>query len=115
MQWEGVWECTATAPAWQIALRFEAERSPGSPFTGEFAVTRGAPETPEEIRGTWVVVLDLESKLLLGLILDGVKSGTEFKLRIPFDRQAGNDLIGIDPQGVTYVSRNLGASRVNAF
>jgi hypothetical protein len=49
------------------------------------------------------------------MILDGVKSGTVFKLRIPFDRQSGNDLIGTDPQGVTYVSRNLGASRVNAF
>jgi hypothetical protein len=115
VEWSGVWECTATAPAWQIALRFEAERLPHSPFTGELVVTRGAPETREEIRGTWMVVLDTESKLLLGMVLDGTKSGLAFKVRIPFDRWVGSDLIGTDAQGVTYLSRNLGPSWLKAF
>jgi hypothetical protein len=115
VKWWGAWECTATAPEWQIALRFTADRGQYSPFSGEFISTHAGRETREEIRGTWMAVLDNDKQLLLGLVLDGIKAGREFKVRIPFDRRVGHDLIGVDAQGVTFVSRNLGSPTSKPF
>jgi hypothetical protein len=106
---EGIWECSATGPSWRITIRFETEEGPGWPFHGRFVIEQGAAgiTSDEEIRGTWMEIIDRDNKLLLGLFLDGLKSGTVFKLRIPFDREVGRDLVGTDQQGITYVSRNI--------
>jgi hypothetical protein len=105
--WDGFWECTGTRGDSQVVLRFEAEPGERSLFTGIFAVTRGAPASQEPIRGTCRVIWDVEKDLLLGLALDAIKSGTELNLQIPFDRQIGPDLIGIDSHNVTWVSRKV--------
>jgi tetratricopeptide (TPR) repeat protein len=107
IEWDGTWECTATAPTSQITLRFEAENAPRSPFRGRVLSSQGGRKTDEEIRGTWMTVLDLDKSVLLGLVLDGHRAGTPFKARIPFDRLVGRDIMGTDESGATYVSRKL--------
>jgi hypothetical protein len=111
----GLWECTVTGAGGQVTLQFETERTKGFPFQGHFVFTpaRGVPAR-EEIRGTWLRIVDLKKKLLLGLFLDGIKSGREFKLRIPFDRELGRDLVGKDTD-VEFVARNVRLSKSSDF
>ncbi len=109
---EGVWECTATGPGGQVTLRFTTEGTQGTPFQGEIRVKEGGMMSlwnrgPEEIKGTWMPVIDVDKDLLLGLFLDGLKSGAPYKRMIPFHRRLGNDLVGTDSDGVTYSSRNV--------
>lgn len=108
----GVWECVATGPGWQVTMRFATEGTTGTPFHGEMRVKQSGmigflePE-PEEIKGTWMPVIDFDKELLLGLYLDGLKSGVPFTLEVPFHRRLGRDLVGTDPQGTTCSSRNV--------
>lgn len=109
---EGLWECVVTGPGWQATLRFTAEGTARAPFQGEFQARRGGPIgfwdlDPEEIRGTWMPVIDPGKNRLLGLRLDGLKSGAPFSIIIPFHRWLGNDLVGTDAQGATHSSRNV--------
>jgi tetratricopeptide (TPR) repeat protein len=112
----GLWVCTATSPVGQVKLEFVTERTAGTPFSGEIRKIRGgitvfADKKREEIKGTWMPVMDHKKGLLLGLCLDGLKSGEPFQLLIPFDRLLGAELVGTDAQGVTYSSRNVEPKR----
>jgi tetratricopeptide (TPR) repeat protein len=112
----GLWVCTATSPVGQVKAEFVTERTAGTPFSGEIRKIRGgitvfADRKREEIKGTWMPVMDHKKGLLLGLCLDGLRSGERFQLLIPFDRLLGADLVGTDVQGVTYSSRNVEPKR----
>jgi hypothetical protein len=107
----GQWECTATLPRAQLKLTFLAEDTDQRPFSGEWCITplgfmSFVKVQREEIRGTWMPVEDVEQNLLLGIFLDGLKSGQPFKFTIPIHRRLGNELVGTDAQGITYSSRN---------
>jgi len=111
----GVWECTATGANWQITLHFDTQEGDGNPFEGSFVTKpQGGARTDEDIRGMCVPIMDRDEDKLLGLFLDGTKAGREFKLRIPFDRQLGKDLVGSEKDGITFVSRNVKPSQPTA-
>jgi hypothetical protein len=108
---EGIWECIVMGSGGQVTLRFTTEGTTGTPFLGEIRAKEGVVclwnPHPEEIRGTWMPMIDFDKGLLLGLFLDGLKSGVPFTLFVPFHRRLGNDLVGTDSEGVTYCSRNV--------
>lgn len=112
----GMWDCEATGTDAQTKLHFVTEGTSGTPFSGEIEYSqRGLfgmrVGKSEPIKGTWMPVIDQEKELLLGIFLDGLKSGLPFKVIIPFHRQVGDDLVGTDAQGVTYCSRNIEPKR----
>lgn len=113
---EGVWECEATGTGGQVAMRFVTEGTSGTPFSGELRFDKRSmlgqrKGKPEPIKGTWMPVLDTERGVLLGIFLDGLKSGEPFNFIVPFHRQVGHDLVGTDSQGVTFSSRNVEPKR----
>lgn len=114
---EGLWECTATGPGGQVTLKFAADGATGTPFEGEWRVSGAVAAQNaryEDIKGNRMPIYDLDMGLLLGLFLDGLKSGAAFKLEIPFHRMLGRDLVGTGGDGVTWSSRNI-APRPGGF
>lgn len=112
----GVWDCEATGADAQTTLRFMTEGTSDAPFSGEIVFSKRGlfgqrKGKSEPIKGAWMPVIDQEKELLLGIFLDGLKSGLPFKVIIPFHRQVGNDLVGTDDQGITYCSRNIEPKR----
>jgi tetratricopeptide (TPR) repeat protein len=113
----GLWECTATILNVRLKLTFMTEETDqGTPFAGEYCITPVGIMSfwkikKEEIKGTWEPVWDTDSNLLLGIFLDGLKSGAPFKLMIPIHRRLGDGFVGTDQQGTTYSSRNVQPKR----
>jgi hypothetical protein len=115
---EGSWECTFTGSTGQASLLIDVHKGAKMLFNGTLSKKKGAVAElspgDEEVRGAWYPIYDEKRPVLLGLFLDGLKDGLEFKIRIPFDRQVGLDLVGKDAEGITFVSRNV-APRPGGF
>lgn len=120
VEFEGLWQCTIMGPGGEMTIQFTTEGTKGRPFQGELQYKErnllGVHNMDrEEIKGAWMPVIDTDKEdLLLGIFLDGLKSGEIFKLNIPFHRRLGKDLVGTDSDGMTYSSRNV-EPRIKGF
>jgi hypothetical protein len=108
----GAWECTATVLNARLKLSFTLQEQDQRPFSGEYCITPVGLLSfwkikREGIEGRWMPVEDVEKKLLLGLVLDGLKSGKPFKWVIPIHRRLGVGFVGTDQQGIVHRSRNV--------
>lgn len=103
----GVWEVAAKRGRKGLRLQF---------LVGEDQQFRGHEETRsflgvarrQEIAGHCYPIIESRQHLLLGLYLDGLRNASKsFQLTIPMHRQVGEHILGMDQEGVEWVSRNV--------
>ena len=107
-QWYGDWECRTDQGGKSLTLRFDlAPHQPGL-FTGTYSESRRfLPARERPMQGEWALVVDQDSNWLVGLLLRFTVGAEAHQVLVPFHQRVGDAVIGTDPQGNRYVTRNL--------
>lgn len=107
-QWYGVWECRTDQGGKSLTLRFDLDPHKPGFFTGTYVESRSwLPARDRPMQGEWALVVDQDSKLLIGLLLRFTIGAEAHQVLVPFHERVGDAVVGTDPQGNRYVTRHL--------
>lgn len=107
-EWYGTWESRTDQGGGSVTLRFDLDpHKPGS-FTGRYVESRRwLPARDRPMQGEWALVVDRDSNWLIGLLLRFTVGAEALQVLVPFHERVGDAVVGTDPQGNRYVTRNL--------
>jgi hypothetical protein len=107
-QWYGDWECRTDQGGKSLTLRFDLGPHKPGLFAGTYAESRRLlPARERPMQGEWAMVVDRDSQLLLGVLLRFTVDAEAYQVMVPFHQRVGDAVVGTDPQGNRYVTRNL--------